>query len=60
MHGVEDTYVPLTQSENLYTKLLESGTSEQMVQYQPLPGNHLTAASPFTLFALKWILDMQP
>jgi len=60
MHGVEDTYVPQAQSENLYLKLMEQGTSEAMVKYQPIPGNHLSAALPFTLFALKWMLELQP
>ncbi len=61
MHGTSDTYVPVSQSESLYEKLLEQGTSEQLVDYMPIPGmDHLQAASPFTLVALKWILDMQP
>jgi len=61
MHGTTDTYVPVSQSDSLYHRLLLQGTNEQLIQYMPIPGmDHLQAATPFTFFALKWILDMQP
>ncbi|MEJ1241129.1 lipase family protein [Chryseolinea sp. T2] len=46
-HGTSDTTVPFENSKHTYDVLIGNGTSTDIVSLTPLPGDHLSAVTPY-------------
>jgi pimeloyl-ACP methyl ester carboxylesterase len=59
-HGTTDTYVPISQMDNMYEGLLTKGVDSKFIDYAPMPlHDHNEAVLPFGFSALDWLIKLK-
>jgi len=59
VHGSDDSQVDIVSTENIYTQMINTGTSSDIIKKVIVPGDHGDAAVPAIILGIRFIQDLQ-